>query len=48
MSLCEDFLRPDRWRALGPRREGARRARGESAPSLWLPGQDTASAPHTQ
>ena len=34
--LSEDFLRPDRRRALGPRREKARRA-GERAPSLWLP-----------
>ena len=34
--------------SLRPWREGARSARGESAPSLWLPGQDTAKAPHTQ
>ena len=35
--LSEDFLRPDRRRALGPRREKAHRARGEGA-NLWLPG----------
>ena len=33
-SLSKDFLRPDRRRALGPRREGARCARGESAKPL--------------
>ena len=29
--LSEDFLRPDQRRALGPRREKARRARGEGS-----------------
>ena len=29
--LSKDFLRPDQWRALGPRREKARRTRGEGA-----------------
>ena len=29
--LSKDFLRPDLWRALGPRREKAHRARGEGA-----------------
>ena len=68
--LSKDFLRPDRRRALGPRREKAHRARGQGAKPLaarplaaegkgaqhlgrgrqncWLPGQNTASAPHTQ
>ena len=32
--LSEDFLRPDQWRALGPRREKARRARGEGTKPL--------------
>ena len=32
--LSEDFLRPDRRRTLGPQREGARRACGESAKPL--------------
>ena len=32
--LSEDSLRPDRRRALGPRREGARRAHGEGAKPL--------------
>ena len=42
--LSEDFLR----RLAEAVEGGGRRARGESAPSLWLPGQDTAKAPHTQ
>ena len=32
--LSEDFLRPDQRRALGPRREKARHARGEGAKPL--------------
>ena len=32
--LSEDFLRPDQRRALGPRREKARRARGEGTKPL--------------
>ena len=69
--LSKDFQRPDRRRALGPRREKARRTwgrvhtspwlprplavEGKGTPhpgrtraNLWLPGQNTASAPHTQ
>ena len=32
--LSKDFLRPNRWRALGPLREKARRTRGEGAEPL--------------
>ena len=35
--LSEDFLRPDRRRALGPRREKARRIRGECAQTSGCP-----------
>ena len=34
MAKSEEELRPDRWRALGPRREKARHARGECAKPL--------------
>ena len=37
--LSEDFLRPDRGRALGPRREKARRTRGEAAQTSGCPGR---------
>ena len=47
MSLCEDFLRPDRWCALGPRREGARRARGESTKPLAARPEHGECSPHT-
>ena len=37
--LSRDFLRPDRrWRALGPRRERAHRARGERPQTSGYPG----------
>ena len=37
--LSKDFLRPDRRRVLGPRREKARRARGEGAQASGCPGR---------
>ena len=45
--LSKDFLRPDLWRALGPRREGARRARGESAKTLAARPEHCQCSPHT-
>ena len=45
--LSEDFLRPDRRRVLGPRREKARRARGESAKPLAAWPEHGECSPHT-
>ena len=45
--LSEDFLRPNLRRALGPRREKAQRARGESAKPLAARAEHGECSPHT-
>ena len=45
--LSEDFLRPDRRRALGPRREKVRCTRGESAKPLAARLEHSECSPHT-
>ena len=45
--LSKDFLRPDLRRALGPRREKERRARGESSKSLAAWPEHGECSPHT-